>query len=1131
MIVLIFFMFVRNIVFFFCAMNCILAAPVLTPSAEMPAFINKASPFRGKIIHPGYEGYTWVSYPHVENPGSLDIDPKGRIFVAEANRFKFGVQDLRGARYMIARDFQSKTLEDRLSLYQDFSDKIPMEWYTSVPERIIRLQDKDGNGVADERTVYSADFNETLDGIGFSLLAEEDAVYFTCIPALRKLTDPDDNGIADTNQKIVNGFGVRISFTGHDLHGIIRGPDGRLYFSVGDRGYHVTDDEGQVQGASGRGAVFRCESDGSNFEVVAHGLRNPQEIAFDHHGNLFTFDNNGDIGDEARIVYVIENADSGWDMSHQSAHQYVKDLDWGDFHLRKSVWVGEKMFEVFSKEQPQWVYPPADYLGNGPSGVAYVSGNTLPKDLQNSFLVTDYRGSPSKTEVIVAHLQTNGAGFKLKKQRTLINNVGVSDVVHGYDGNLYFADYGGGWSVNTNGSIQVIRSTKKGLRDKGKALAKLFADGFKHRSLIELKGFLGHSDQRVRQAAQFAMVAKGEASITQFEKVLEDKSSSLYTKLHALWGLGQLGRMSHSKLVEPIIVSSFENEEIEIRANVARVVGEIKLRSAIPNLIGLLSDPSPRVASLASIALGKAGLRGDASTVAALWKAVSLNTGSKFDVVLRHSFISALDRLVTPEQIISKSQSESVEQRLVSVILLRRRADSNLITFLTDPSLQIRKEAIRAIYDTSALDGLAGSQMAEIDPVGYPLYIQARIAGANFRLASDLSAKRLLSFCSNPKIEKEVRTFALHGLLRWGMALNTDPVLGHYRPMPSSLSSMGSLSTVIGEDLKTFLLQQEDPQLLSLATNLAQKAGLSMDPQILRKQISDPNLDPQVRVANLQGLAELEIEKDNPLLLALLKDKSEQVRATAFEYCLIRKLPEMEALGMKAVEQDTFLVAIKVMDILVSQNPKLMVSLWQKRELELRPELWLDLYLFLSNSDNAEAQKVSTTYAAGEPARIHALSVYGGDRLRGDKVFRNQGACMQCHQVDKEGGVQGPPLSLVGDRLDSNKLLESLVNPSAEISPGYGLSSITTNDGLSIVGRIAERSEDNSTMIVISPDGKETELSQSNVASITPPVSAMPPLGLTLSPLDLRDLIAYLRSRNKEDLLASKPKKKTNSGH
>ena len=76
------------------------------------------------------------------------------------------------------------------------------------------------------------------------------------------------------------------------------------------------------------------------------------------------------------------------------------------------------------------------------------------------------------------------------------------------------------------------------------------------------------------------------------------------------------------------------------------------------------------------------------------------------------------------------------------------------------------------------------------------------------------------------------------------------------------------------------------------------------------------------------------------------------------------------------------------------------------------------------------------------------------------------------------------------------------------------------------MGRIAEKSEDNRTLVLISPDGKETTLKQEDVLSISPPVSAMPPLGLTLVPTDLRDLIAYLKSRNKKELLASKSGKK-----
>ncbi len=1104
--------------------------PASISVSDMPVLPNKASPFRGKIFHSGFEGYTWITYPHVENPASLDIDPKGRVFVAEANRFKFGVQDLRGARYMIARDFQSRTLDDRLQLYKDFSTEIPMEWYTSVPDRLIRLEDSDQNGVADERTVFSDDFNETLDGIAFSVLAERDGVYFTCIPALRKLTDPDDDGIADTNEKIVNGFGVRISFTGHDLHGIIRGPDGRLYFTIGDRGYHVTDQNGLVHAASGRGAVFRCESDGSNFEVVARGLRNPQEIAFDNHGNLFTFDNNGDIGDKSRIVYVLENSDSGWDMSHQSAHQYVKDLDWGDFHVSKSVWVGENMFETFSAQQPQWIYPPLGYLGNGPSGVCWVTGDTLPKDLQNRFLVTDYKGSPSKCKVWVVKLREKGAGFQLAEDKTLVDNVGISDVAQGYDGKLYFADYGGGWSVNKNGSIQVICPKNKKLQRYGKDVARIMSEGFQERSLAELAGFLEHADQRIRQSAQFAMVKKGKPSIAKFLESLEDSRFSIYGKLHSIWGLGQLARNGHEESVTSIISSLLKSDEVEIRANAARVVGDSKLIQLTDDLLELLNDSSPRVVSLSAVSLGRLGGKSDSILVSSLLNAVEQNSGPSFDPVLRHSFISALDRIASPEQLIALAQSESEEQRLIAVILLRRNANNGLMAFLEDPSELVQNEAIRAIYDTVALDGLPGKKLASLDPSGYPFFIQYRIVAANFRMGTDESAQKLLGFCSNPKIDKEIRSFALEGLHRWGMDLDTDPVLGHYRPMPAISSSMSNLTQVLGKDLKIFLLEESDPKLVSLATNLAQKVGLSIDAAILRKQIMDNNLDPQVRVANLRSLAVLKIDQDNKLLMELLEDESEELRATAFDFCLSRNLPDMDALCREAIEQDSLLVARQVLKKLVEKKPDAMIDLWQKRELELRPELWLDLYLLLSKNDHVESKKVAATYAAGDPGRVHALSIFGGDRLRGDKVFKNQGACMQCHQIDKEGGVQGPPLSLVGDRLTPEKLLESLVNPSAEITPGYGLSSVSIKDGITLVGRIAEKSEDNSSMVLIAPDGKETKLNQQDITSISPPVSAMPPLGLTLSPVDLRDLIAYLKSRNKKELLASRIRK-DDSGH
>ena len=1111
--------------FSFLPLTLCLSKPLEISEANIPPLSNEASDFRGVIKHEGYVGHTWATYPHVENPASLDMDPQGRIFVSEANRFWFGVPDLRRAREMIRGDFRSRTTADRLALYDAHADKRDRAWYEQTPDRLIRLEDSDGNFVADKRTLFSDAFDKPLDGIGFSVLAESNATYFTCIPALRKLTDPDDDGVADTMVDIVEGFGVRVSFIGHDLHGIIRGPDGRLYFSIGDRGYYVETEDGKIHEASGRGAVFRCDSDGSNFEVYAMGLRNPQELAFDDYGNLFTFDNTGDIGDKARVVYVLDNTDSGWDMAHQSPHHYANALDWGNFKLSKSVWVGEKMFETYTNDQPQWVYPPIAHLGNGPSGVAWLTGKAVPEDLRNGFLVTNYRGAPKNSNIIHVSLKPSGASYAIDRNSILVEGVAVCDVELGYDGNLYLADYGGGWSVNKNGTIQVMRPTDSEKRAIGKETALAFKKGFLGRSLPELELLLSHDDQRVRQAAQFAMVKKGESSVDTLVSILKNVDSKNHASLHAVWALGQLYRNGVEEAASHL-VSSLVSENAEIRANAARTCGDISLTSSKEPLIALLNDSSKRVVSLAAIALGRVAASGDQEAVGALFKRCEVNKGSSFDVTVRHAILSALSRLASPDQTLASVKSDSFEKRMLSLLVCRRMGHPHLDLFLNDESSAIRNEAVSAIYDTSALDAPSGKKLVSLNPEDFPFHQQVRLIAAYFRIGTAEAAEALINVCATSNLKEEVRVFALEALLRWSLPMDTDPVLGHYRPTLKSTFTRSDFVKVHGEKIRTLVEKEKAPKLASILGRFVMEAGISMNPEVLRKQVLDTKLNPQVRASNLRSLLSLKDAIDNEIIAKLIEDKSALVRSVSYYGLLERGIEKSVERSILAVKEDDPVVARSIFEVLSIQKPEVLIDIWKERELNLRNELWLDLYQALTDSPNEEARKVAATYAAGDPGRIHALSLQGGNPSSGELVFRNQGACLQCHKIDGQGGEQGPELSLIGDRMEPSKLLESLVNPNAEISPGYGLSTVMMSNGDAMVGRILADEDDS--LVILSPDGKQQEIKKAEVSEVSPPVSAMPPLGMTLNPNDLRDLIAYLGSRNKESI--SRLKRETEHG-
>ncbi len=1089
------------------------------PEAELPKMENKRGDLRGKLHTEGLQGHTWVSFPFIENPASFSFDRKGRLYVSEANRFWLGVPDLRGANFMVREDFQSLTVQDRLDMYERHKDNYPEGWFDSISDRIIRLEDSDGNLVADQRTLFSDHFNKPADGIGFSLLADEDnTVYFTCIPNVWKMTDKDDDGVADTHEAISEGYGVRVSFIGHDLHGITRGPDGMLYFSVGDRGYHVTTDDGEVLSGPGEGAIFRCEPDGSGLERYCRGLRNPQELVFDEWGNLFTFDNTGDIGDKARMVYALYGTDSGWDMSHQSPHHYAEILDWGDFRPDTAMWVVEKMYAPFNEEQPQWVYPPAANVSKGPSGITLVTGESVPDELRGKFLVTDYQGAATNSSTWVVAHQPKGAGYEPSEVSTLIDGVAASDVELGYDGRIYLCDFGGGWSINTNGSIQVLESTDAAQRSAGEKVAALFEEGFADRDNTELTLLMNSKDKRVRQAAQFALVEKegGAETLAKIAKTADN----LPARLHAVWGLGQLVRTSGhqtSKLVELL-----NDADPEVRANVVRVLGDCRVADAAELVLERLQkDDSARVRSLAAIALSRIAEPGDQQVIDALYQAaVDNGKGKEIDPVLRHAILSGLDTISTVAAAAERNRSKSEEERLTAVLYLRRHASPELTSFLDDPSLKVRREAVIAIYDTDAMDGPAGAVLASMGEHSseFPATVQRRVAAANYRLGGIDNAQSLLTMAAADEIDSTVKKAALQGLLKWETEIVTDPVHGHYRPIPQKERSLASLGENMGSELEAFLAGDHAPELISLAMQLASDTGVELNADTLIAQAQKTTLDSTVRIAALNSLVKANPAKAKSVIQSLLDDSDAPVQAAALTQAYAQ--PDMVgSLGDRAfaaISGGPIPVARAAISGMAEHSPARWTAIWQIARDALRPELQLDGYLAAQRT----APELTQAFAASDPHAVFDLSELGGNVERGELVYNNQGACRQCHQIGKDGGMQGPNLTTVGSRLSPRQVLTSIYNPGLEIAKGYGTTSVILKNGEAVVGRLAK--SDKKQVQVISPDGKERTVLRKDIATMTDPISAMPPLGAALPSHDLRDLVAYVSAQVK------KSKKSTN---
>ncbi len=156
-------------------------------------------------------------------------------------------------------------------------------------------------------------------------------------------------------------------------------------------------------------------------------------------------------------------------------------------------------------------------------------------------------------------------------------------------------------------------------------------------------------------------------------------------------------------------------------------------------------------------------------------------------------------------------------------------------------------------------------------------------------------------------------------------------------------------------------------------------------------------------------------------------------------------------------------------------------------------------------------------YALDElvPMVEKGLKAGGRDFDAGRKMFAATN-CFACHRYDNEGGAAGPDLTAIAGRFSQKDLLESILDPSKEISDQYGAVEIDTLDGKKVVGRIVNLNGDNIMVNtdMLNPNGQVT-VNRKNIDRMKPSKISMMPVGLldTLKEDELLDLMAYLLSR------------------
>lgn len=1119
--------------------------PVTKKLEVASPLVQEASPkalqaLSGLRLPDGVKAALWATEPLFADPVAMSFDGQGRLYIAEHHRNRHGTQDTREHPVWLDEDRASRSVEERLAFMQRHAGKgaPPMSFYTELPDRFVRVSDADGDGTADRSEVLGL-FQEALDGPAAGVACAADgSVWLTCIPHVWRLPASETEKAKPALGKMFSGFGVKFTFHGHDLHGMVQGPDGRLYWSIGDRGYRVKTQEGREMAESSTGAVFRCELDGSGLEVFATGLRNPQELVFDDLGNLFTVDNDNDAEDNPRLLHLVEGGHYGW---HSGAL-------WVDGHASpltpkfRHPWYEDGLWREHHDGQPAWVMPAIAHLGNGPCGLTLDPGLTrLPDAWRGSFFLCDWRGGRANSPLVAFTVKAEGAGFRLGEVKDFLTGSLATDVTFGPDGRLYLAD-GVDWTRQPEGGrragmgwIWALGATATEAKEaRLRELQQWLKEGCSDVPVAELARRLEHEDIRARQAAQFALVERGKDGQDALQRVALDDAAPLLARVHALQGLGQIQRKGLSAL--PAVISLLKGDhDDEVRSQVAKLLSDTPVADTAGALAGLLAKGSPRARMYAALALGKTG---DAAAFAPLVEAAkSLGEG---DVPLRHMIVMGLVHAARqqPERLVALREEVSPRVRLTALLALRRMDSAEVALFLQDAEPAISREAVRAVHDrriTAALPALA--EMSR-KLAGFDQATARRILNARFRLGRVEDAQALAEVAADTQVQEVLRRDALAMLADWAKPSPVDRVLGDWLPLPDR--DVQAAIRAVSPVLPALIQEPGQDALVSAAAGLAEKYQLESVVASLFTLAQNESVAVSARVSAARALELVQSPRARKLADQLLAASQPALRSAGRELLYARDfkaaLADLERLFKAPGAEEEKRAALELLGRATEAEAHAFLTRQMKKLLDhqLPDSLALDLSTALSahggnyklpnsarNQRSRVAEDLQQQWLARLPQddalRDYRMTLTGGNAERGRDLFHENVAflCVRCHNVEGQGvSTVGPDLTGIGTQRDREYLLRAIVNPGADIATGFEFATLQLKDGSTVVGIIRQEFP-TALQVEVAEAGavKQREVLKTDIKQRTS-TSAMPPLVSLMTRHELRDLVEYVATQS-----------------